>query len=194
MSSAITALIDAFRRLPGVGPRSAQRLALHLMHHDQQGALALSAALTQALTQVRRCERCQTFTESALCDICADPRRDATLLCVVESPADLAVIEQSHTYRGLYFVLMGRLNPIEGVGPLEIQFETLLARACDGVVREVVIATSFNTEGETTAHYLIALFKGRGLQATRLARGVPIGSEIEYVDPGTIAYAMLDRR
>jgi recombination protein RecR len=193
-ASALDRLIAALRRLPGVGPKSAQRHAYHLLQHDREGARELALALDHALASIRHCVRCNTFTESECCSTCASPRRDPTQLCVVETPADQLMVEQTLAFGGLYFVLMGRLSPLDGVGPREIHFERLMARACDGVVREVILATNFTQEGEATAHYLAEMLKARGLSVSRLARGVPVGSELEYVDPGTIAQALRDRR
>ena len=190
----LEALIEALRRLPGVGVKSAQRMAFHLLQHDRDGALQLSVALRAAVEQVRHCERCHTFSESALCDICADPQRDARQLCVVETPADQAALERTGSYRGLYFVLMGRLSPLDGVGTDAIGAQALLARAEEPGLEEVILATSFTAEGEATAHVLSEALKARGLKVTRLARGVPAGSELEYVDLSTIAHALVDRR
>jgi recombination protein RecR len=190
----LSVLVDALKRLPGVGVKSAQRMAYHLLQHDPHGARLLSQALGDAVDRLRHCMRCNTFTESDICETCANPRRDASQLCVVETPADQNMIEASHSYNGLYFVLMGRLSPLEGVGPHDIGFERLVERAADGEVREVILANNFTTEGETTAHYLAELLRARGLSVTRLARGVPAGSELEYVDAGTIAWALMDRR
>ncbi|MDX3904326.1 MAG: recombination mediator RecR [Pigmentiphaga sp.] len=190
----LSVLVDALKRLPGVGAKSAQRMAYHLLQHDPHGARLLSQALGDAVDRLRHCARCNTFTESEICETCANPRRDPGLLCVVETPADQNMIEASHSYNGLYFVLMGRLSPLEGVGPHEVGFDRLLERAADGQVKEVILATNFTTEGETTAHYLAELLRARGLGVTRLARGVPAGSELEYVDAGTIAWALMDRR
>lgn len=190
----LKALIDALRRLPGVGVRSARRMAYHLLQHDISGAEQLGRALATAVQEVRHCSRCNGFSQEEVCATCANPRRDASLLCVVETPADQNMIESSHGYRGLYYVLMGRLAPLEGVGPQELQFDRLLQRATDGVVTEVILATNFTAEGETTAHYLSELLHQRGLSVTRLARGVPAGSELEYVDAGTIAWALMERR
>lgn len=192
--SSLEFLSEALRRLPGIGPKSAQRLAYHLMQHDRQGAEMLSRALAQAVERVHHCALCNTFTEQEVCEVCSDPERDATLLCVVETPADQMMIEQTLTYKGLYFVLMGRLSPLDGIGPKDIHLEKLIARATDGVVAEVVLATNFTSEGEATAHYISETLKARGLAVSRLARGVPVGGELEYVDAGTIARAMLDRR
>ena len=187
-------LIDALRRLPGVGAKSAQRMAFHLLQHDRDGAARIATALRSALENVRHCERCHTFTEGRLCAICADPRRDARQLCVVETPADLAALERTGSYHGLYFVLMGRLSPLDGVGAREIGAAQLLERASAGAVEEVIFATGFTAEGEATAHALGEKLKARGIKVTRLARGVPAGSELEYVDLGTIAHALSDRR
>jgi recombination protein RecR len=189
-------LVDALKRLPGIGPRSAQRIAFHLLQHDRDGATALGEALLAAAATIRHCARCNTLTEQEICATCANPRRDAGLLCVVETPADQLMIEQSLAYSGLYFVLLGRLSPLDGIGPREIQMERLLDRAADGLVREVVVATSFTPEGDATAHYATELLRARDarLKVTRLARGVPVGAELEYTDVNTIAQAMLDRR
>lgn len=184
---------EALRRLPGVGPKSAQRMVYHLMQHDREGAALLGRALVQAVERVRHCARCNTFTEQEVCATCSDPERDASLLCVVETPADQMMIEQTLTYKGLYFVLMGRLSPLDGIGPKDIHLDRLIARATDGAVEEVVLATNFTSEGEATAHYISETLKSRGLKVSRLARGVPVGGELEYVDAGTIARAMLDR-
>ncbi|UXH77000.1 recombination mediator RecR [Roseateles amylovorans] len=192
--TALEQLIEALRRLPGVGQKSAQRMAYHLLQHDRPGADALAHALQQATHSVRHCERCYTFSESPLCPICQDSRRDARLLCVVETPADQAAMERTASYHGYYFVLQGRISPLDGVGTREIGVEPLLARAADGQVEEVILATSFTAEGEATAHVLAEALRVRGLRSTRLARGVPVGSELEYVDLGTIAHALVDRR
>src|SRR5512132_781729 len=192
--SSMEALARALRCLPGVGPKAAQRMALHLLQHDRQGALELARALEHATTNVQHCERCNTFTEGVICALCASGKRDAAVLCVVETPADLLMMEQTHAYSGLYFVLMGRLSPLDGIGPKEIRLDRLLRRATDGVVREVVLATNFTNEGEATAHYIGELLTPRGLAVTRLARGVPVGGELEYVDSGTLAQALRERR
>jgi recombination protein RecR len=187
-------LADSLRRLPGVGPKSAQRMAYHLLQHDREGAAQLGRALTQAVEKIHHCARCNTFTENEVCETCMNPERDAALLCVVETPADQLMIEQTLTYKGLYFVLMGHLSPLDGIGPRDIHLEKLINRATDGLVAEVVLATNFTNEGEATAHYISETLKARGLKVSRLARGVPVGGELEYVDAGTIARAMLDRR
>lgn len=192
--SSLDFLSESLRRLPGIGPKSAQRIAYHLMQHDREGAAQLGRALTQAVEKVQHCAMCNTFTEHALCETCSDNGRDTSLLCVVETPGDQLMIEQTLTHKGLYFVLMGRLSPLDGIGPKDINLEKLIARAGDGVVQEVVLATNFTNEGEATAHYISENLKARGLKVSRLARGVPVGGELEYVDAGTIARAMLDRR
>jgi recombination protein RecR len=192
--SSLDFLTEALRRLPGVGPKSAQRMAYHLMQHDREGAALLARALSQAVEKIHHCAKCNTFTENEICETCLDPERNANLLCVVETPGDQLMIEQTLTYKGLYFVLMGRLSPLDGIGPKDIHLEKLINRATDGVVTEVVLATNFTNEGEATAHYISETLKARGLKVSRLARGVPVGGELEYVDAGTIARAMLDRR
>lgn len=174
--------------------RSARRMAYHLMQHDVVGAERLAMALGNAVRDLRHCDRCNGFSDEPICPVCANPKRDGSILCVVETPADQNMIESSHGYKGLYYVLMGRLAPLEGIGPAELKFDRLLERACDGEVREVILATNFTAEGETTAHYLAELLRSRGLTVTRLARGVPAGSELEYVDAGTIAWALMERR
>jgi recombination protein RecR len=191
---ALDSLVAALRRLPGVGVKSAQRMAFHLLQHDREGALQVAAALQNAVQHVRHCARCHTFTEASVCATCLDPRRDARLLAVVETPADQAAVERSGSFHGLYFVLMGRLSPLDGVGVDDIGATQLLERAVDGVVEEVILATSFTAEGEATAHVLAQALIARGLKVTRLARGVPVGSELEYVDLSTIAHALSDRR
>jgi recombination protein RecR len=192
--SSLNALIEALRRLPGVGAKSASRMAFHLLQHDRPGAQVLAQALQQAATQVKHCSLCHTFTENEVCSTCLDPRRDRTKLCVVETPADQAAVERTAAYKGLYFVLMGKLSPLDGIGPKDIGLAKLFERATNGEVREVILATNFTAEGEATAHVISEALKARGLAVTRLARGVPAGSELEYVDLGTIAHALVDRR
>lgn len=187
-------LIQALRRLPGVGVKSAQRMAFHLLQHDRAAAQALSRALSDAAQNVRHCERCHTFTEDAICATCLDQKRDHSKLCVVETPADQSALERTGAYKGLYFVLMGKLSPLDGIGPNDLGLKKLFDRACDGVVQEVILATNFTAEGEATAHVISEGLKARGVKPTRLARGVPVGSELEYVDLGTIAHALVDRR
>ncbi len=191
---ALEGLIEALRHLPGVGVKSASRMAFHMLQHDRPGARALAAALTHAAEDVQHCVRCHTFTEAEVCTICLDGRRDVSRLCVVETPADQSAVERTGAYHGLYFVLMGKLSPLDGIGPLDIGLKKLFDRALDGVVQEVILATNFTAEGEATAHVIAEALRPRGLQLTRLARGVPVGSELEYVDLGTIAHAMVDRR
>ncbi|MBX9610552.1 MAG: recombination mediator RecR [Burkholderiales bacterium] len=190
----LEALIQALRRLPGVGAKSASRMAFHLLQHDREGAQYLAQALQRAASEVRHCTLCHTFTEAEVCSTCLDTQRDQSKLCVVETPADQSAVERTLAYRGLYFVLMGKLSPLDGIGPNDIGLQKLFDRACDGTVAEVILATNFTAEGEATAHVIGQGLKARGLQVTRLARGVPVGSELEYVDLGTIAHALVDRR
>ena len=187
-------LIQSLRRLPGVGVRSAQRMAFHLLQHDREGAQLLARSLHDAVANVRHCALCHTFTEGEVCTTCLDERRDVTKLCVVETPADQAALERTAAFKGRYFVLMGKLSQLDGVGPRDIGVAKLIERASDGVVQEVILATNFTAEGEATAHVIGQALKSRGLTVTRLARGVPAGSELEYVDLGTIAHALVDRR
>ena len=190
----LEALIQALRRLPGVGAKSASRMAFHLLQHDREGAQYLAQALQRAASEVRHCTLCHTFTEAEVCSTCLDTQRDQSKLCVVETPADQSAVERTLAYRGLYFVLMGKLSPLDGIGPNDIGLQKLFDRACDGTGAEVILATNFTAEGEATAHVIAQGLKARGLQVTRLARGVPVGSELEYVDLGTIAHALVDRR
>ncbi len=192
--SGLEALIEALRCLPGVGPKSAQRMAYHLMQRERKGAQRLGESLLHALEAVRHCQRCNTFTEGEICERCASPRRDRSLLCVVETPVDMNMMEQTLAYKGLYYVLMGRISPLDGVGPNELGLERLVRRALDGEVCEVILATNFTNEGEATAHYLTALLSQKGVSVTRIARGVPVGGELEYVDSGTLAQAVRERR
>jgi len=186
-------LIQALRVLPGVGPRSAQRMAYHLLQHDRAGAEELAGALGGALATVQRCRKCNNFSEQEVCALCRSPRRDGTLLCVVETPADLAMVEQTLSYSGMYFVLMGRLSPLDGVGPRDIGLDRLQQRAAEGI-QEVILATNFTNEGEATAHYIAEMLRSRGVRVSLIARGVPLGGELEYVDAGTISQALLERR
>ncbi len=192
-------LVQALRCLPGVGVKSAQRMAFHLLQHDREGAQRLSQALQHACSTVKHCAMCHTFTENDICPTCLDPRRDRGQLCVVETPADQAAMERTGAYKGLYFVLMGKLSPLDGIGPREIGLQKLFERVDafengQRTVREVILATNFTAEGETTSHLIAQGLKARDVQVTRLARGVPVGSELEYVDLGTIAHALVDRR
>ena len=192
--SSLDALIQALRCLPGVGPKSAQRMAYHLLQRDQDGARRLADSMKNAVERVRHCDMCNTFTEAEICEICASFKRDKSLLCVVETPGDLLMMEQTQTYRGLYFVLMGRLSPLDGIGPKDIHLESLIKRASDGFVKEVILATNFTVEGEATAHYISELLGEQGLKVSRIARGLPVGGELEHVDAGTLAQAFIERR
>jgi recombination protein RecR len=187
-------LIASLRCLPGVGPKSAQRMAYHLLQRDKPGARRLASALALAVERIRHCERCNSFSEEPACALCRSERRDASLLCVVETPADLLMMEQAQCYDGLYFVLMGALSPLDGIGPREIHLDRLVRRATDGVVREAILATNFTVEGEATAHYVGELLRAKGLKVSRIARGLPVGGELEHVDSGTLAQAVLERR
>ena len=205
-TNALEGLIQALRKLPGVGVKSAARMAFHLLQHDRQGALQIARALEHAVGSIGHCALCNTLTEQEVCVTCASPQRDRSKLCVVETPADQAALERTLAYRGLYFVLMGKLSPLDGVGPNDIGlqklFDRVVPRSEDGQsiaadlreVQEVILATNFTAEGEATAHVIGQALKNRGVQVTRLARGVPVGSELEYVDLGTIAHALVDRR
>ena len=190
----IDELIDALRCLPGVGPKSAQRMALHLLERNRQGGLRLSTALAVAAEKVRRCQRCRNLTEQELCAICANPRRDEKRVCVVETPADLFAIEHSGSYRGLYFVLMGHLSPIDGIGPEAIGVDQLMSRIVTENVEELILATNLTVEGEATAHYIGERARVAGVQVTRIAHGVPLGGELEFVDGGTLAHAFNSRK
>ena len=194
LPSVLEELVEALRCLPGVGPKSAQRMAYHLLQRDQKGARRLARALAQAVEVLRHCSRCNAFSENEVCERCASPRRDASLLCVVEMPADLNMMEQTHAFQGMYYVLMGHLSPLDGIGPKELHLERLLARAGDGSVREVILATNFTNEGEATAHYLGEMLRARGMKVSRIARGLPVGGELEHTDAGTIAQALIERR
>lgn len=192
--SGLEALIQALRCLPGIGPKSAQRLAYHLLQHDRSGASRLSDAIQHALTAIRHCQRCNTFSELDVCERCSSDKRDHSLLCVVETPVDMNMMEQTLAYRGLYYVLMGKISPLDGVGARQLGLDRLLARAMDGAVREVILATNYTNEGEATAHYITAMLKPHGIGVTRIARGVPVGGELEYVDSGTLAQALRERK
>ena len=192
--SSLESLIEALRCLPGIGPKSAQRMAYYLMQRDRSGAQHLADALLSALGALRHCQRCNTFTESDICERSMSSKRDQRLLCVVETPVDMNMMEQTHAYSGLYYVLMGRVSPLDGIGPRELHLDQLLSRACDGVVEKVILASNFTNEGEVTAHYLTEMLKSRGVQVSRIARGVPVGGELEFVDPGTLAQAVRERK
>ncbi len=191
---ALEELIEALRCLPSVGPKAAQRMAFHLLQRDRDGAERLASALTGATRGIRRCANCNNFTELPLCELCSSSKRDPSQLCVVETPADLIMMEQTLAYHGMYFVLMGRISPLDGIGPRDIGLEVLQKRALDGLVKEVIVATNFTNEGEATAHYIGEILKGRGIKLSRIARGVPVGGELEYVDAGTLAQAFVERR
>jgi recombination protein RecR len=193
-SPSLQNLMEALRCLPGVGPKSAQRMSLHLLERDRDGARALAAALFEAVERIDHCSRCRNFTELAVCEICADPKRDAALVCVVETPADVLAIEQSGGFRGLYFVLMGHLSPIDGIGPAEIGLETFQQRILDEDIEEVILATNPTVEGEATAYYLTDMLQREGVRVSRIAHGVPLGGELEYVDGSTLAHALSGRR
>lgn len=193
-SHSLDTLVEALRRLPGVGQKSAARMAFHLMQHDREGAVLLAQSLQHAAQNIRHCTLCHTFTEAEVCSTCLDTRRDRSKLCVVETPADQSAIERTSAFKGVYFVLMGKLSPLDGIGPHDIGLQKLFTRATGGEVQEVILATNFTAEGEATAHVIGEALKARGLRVTRLARGVPAGSELEYVDLGTIAHALVDRR
>ena len=190
---ALAALIEALRALPGVGPKSAQRMAFHLLQQARPAAQNLGLTLQRALEKVGSCRQCRMFSEGELCVVCGNPQRDDTLLCVVESPADVVAIEQTGTYRGRYFVLMGHLSPLEGIGPEELGAQHLDGRLAAGGVREVILATNSTVEGEATAHFLSQLVQAHGIRASRIAHGVPMGGELEYVDGGTLARALSGR-
>jgi recombination protein RecR len=190
----LTRLIDALRALPGVGPKTAQRMAFHLLQEGRPGARALADALGVALQSVHRCRRCRMLTEEELCVICSTPQRDASLLCVVESPADVVAVEQSGSFRGHYFVLMGHLSPLDGIGPEQLGVRELEGLLGEGQVREMILATNPTVEGEATAHFLSEIATRRGIRASRIAHGVPMGGELEYVDGGTLAHALAGRQ
>jgi len=186
-------LIAALRCLPGVGPKSAQRMAYHLLQRDRAGALRLAQSLELAISNIQHCSKCNNFSEHEICALCASPRRDTGLLCVVEMPADLLMLEQTQCYRGMYFVLMGRLSPLDGIGVKELHFDRLIKRVQEQPC-EVILATNFTVEGDATAHYLATLLQGQGVKVSRIARGLPVGGELEQVDSGTLAQALLERR
>lgn len=192
--SGLESLIEALRCLPGVGPKSAQRMAYHLLQRDRSGARRLGDAVLHALQAIRHCQRCNTFTEADVCERCVSPRRDPSLLCVVETPVDMNMMEQTQSYQGLYYVLMGKISPLDGVGPRELGLDRLMTRVLDGEVREVILATNYTNEGEATAHYITAMLRPKGIGVTRIARGVPVGGELEYVDSGTLAQALRERK
>lgn len=193
-SPLIDQLVDALRCLPGVGPKSAQRMAFHLLERDREGGIKLSEKLDAAMTGVGRCKRCRTLTEADLCEICANSRRDQQTICVVESPSDVVALEQSGSYRGLYFVLMGHLSPIDGIGPDEIGISDLLDWAASGTITEVILATNPTVEGEATAYFISSQLTSMAVPVSRIAHGVPLGGELEYVDVGTLTHALAGRQ
>lgn len=193
-AKAIEALQEALRCLPGVGPKTAQRMAFHLLERDREGAKTIADTLHHALHNVGHCSRCNTFSEDEVCNICRSSKRSQDQLCIVETPADLQAIEQVGAYNGLYFVLMGTLSPLDGVGPERLAIQPLHQRLQDEELKEVVIATNLTVEGETTADYLFAMLQEYSVTVTRLARGVPVGGELEYMDQATVAQAFRDRK
>lgn len=193
-SSLVNQLIEALRCLPGVGPKSAQRMAYYLLERDRHGAENLSAVLDRAVKEVGHCEQCRSLSEQTVCDICLSANRDRSILCIVESPADVLIIEQSTDFQGLYFVLMGHLSPLDGIGPEEIGLGLLASRLDQGEVNEVVLATNFTVEGEATAHYISEMVHSRNLTASRIAHGVPVGGELEYVNSSTLSRAFSSRQ
>ncbi len=193
-SALIRQLVEAFRCLPGVGPKSAQRMTYHLLERDREGARRLARALQEAAEGIGHCRECRTLCETEVCGLCADPRRERNQLCIVESPSDVSAVEQSTSYRGLYFVLMGHLSPLDGIGPEEIGLDVLAQRLDAGGIDEVILATNPTVEGEATAHYIAELARARGIRASRIACGVPFGGELEYLDAGTLSHAISGRR
>ena len=191
---ALEQLIESLRCLPGVGPKSALRMAYYLLQRDRKGAGGLASALNTALETIGHCNLCNNFSEQAICPLCSSEKREQTQLCVVEMPTDLMMLEQTQSYQGMYFVLMGRLSPLDGIGPKEINLDKLIKRAQDGVVKEVILATNYTSEGEATAHYISQLLKSRNIAVSRIARGLPMGGEIEYVDSGTLSTAIMERK
>ena len=194
LSPLVGRLVDALRCLPGVGPKSAQRMAFHLLERNREAARHLARVIEEAATEVGRCESCRTLSEVRICRICSSQERDSRSLCVVETPADMAALEATAAYRGKFFVLMGHLSPLDGIGPAELGLEQLERRLDEGAVVELILATSSTVEGEATAHYLAQMARERSIRATRIAQGVPMGGELEYVDGGTLARAMAARR
>ena len=193
MSVLLEQLVDALRVLPGVGQKSAQRMAYHLLEREREGGRRLSAALAEAVERIGHCERCRDFSEDAVCPVCASPSRDVHQLCVVETPADRLAIAQATDYRGLYFVLQGRLSPLDGIGPKELGLDRLAGRLAGGEVQELIIATNPTVEGEATAHYLAQLGRQHGVRPSRPAHGLPLGGELEYIDRGTLSHAFGSR-
>lgn len=193
-SRSVEQLQLAMQRLPGVGPKSAQRMAFHLLERDREGAYSIAEAIKSALSKVNHCVRCHNFSEAELCTICASPRRDSRILCIAETPADVEAIEQASAYQGMYFVLMGHLSPLDGIGPEQLGISQMLELVRSGLISEVILATNLTLEGESTADYIADLLADESLSVTRLARGVPVGGELEYMDAGTLNQAFNDRR
>jgi recombination protein RecR len=191
---ALEAVVESLKKLPGVGPKAAQRMAFHLMQYDKAAAQDIAESLINALGQVKHCQRCNDFTEQDVCELCASKSRDESIVCVVEMPSDVQSIEQTGSFKGQYFVLLGRLSPLDGVGPRDIGLDRLVERARDGLVKEVIVATNFTNEGEATAHYISERLIPMGLTVSRLSRGVPVGGEIEYVDLGTLSQSLIERK
>jgi recombination protein RecR len=191
---ALEAVVESLKKLPGVGPKAAQRMAFHLMQYDKAAAQDIAESLINALGQVKHCQRCNDFTEQDVCELCASKSRDESIVCVVEMPSDVQSIEQTGSFKGQYFVLLGRLSPLDGVGPKDIGLDRLVERARDGLVKEVIVATNFTNEGEATAHYISERLIPMGLTVSRLSRGVPVGGEIEYVDLGTLSQSLIERK
>jgi recombination protein RecR len=193
-SPLINRLIEDLRCLPGVGPKSAQRMAFHLLEHDREGAQRLARSLEEAVSRIGHCQQCRTLSETDICPLCSNASRDRSLLCIVESPADVRAIEQATGYRGLYFVLMGHLSPLDGIGPAQLGLDLLEKRLDGGQIQEVILATNPTVEGEATAHYISEMVSARGIATSRIAHGVPLGGELEYVDGGTLSHAFSGRR
>lgn len=192
--NALEGLIIALRGLPGIGPKSAQRIAYHLLQRNREGAKRLAEALFWSLDNLVHCERCNNFSEEPVCRLCLSTKRDQSLLCVVETPVDMNMMEQTQAYSGLYYVLMGRISPLDGIGPRELGLDKFSKRINDGAVKEIIVATNYTNEGEVTAHFLGEMIKNSGIKVTRIARGVPVGGELEFVDLGTLAQAVRERK
>ena len=195
-SESLNELTDALKCLPGVGPKSALRLTYYLLQRNREGAKNLALSIDKALSKLEHCELCNNFTEEIICSICNSSKRDSSIICVVEMPTDLLMLEQTHSFKGMYFVLMGRLSPLDGVGPKDIHLNKLIKRIKDSgsEIKEVILATNFTSEGSATAQYISDLLKDTGIKISRIARGLPMGGEIEYVDTGTLAQAVVERK
>ena len=193
-SSLLNELVDAFKCLPGVGARTAQRMSFYLLEHDREAGLRLAFAMQQAIEKIGHCQRCRTLTEHELCKICSNTKRDESALCIVENPSDVIALEQATDYRGFYFVLMGKLSPLDGIGPEQLGLDLLDKRLAAGDIKELILATNPTIEGEVTAHYIHEMASRHGVAATRIAHGVPVGGELDYVDSGTLSHAFDGRR